>query len=146
KLTVDVWEVIETAATKPFGFMKFLPGPGLGGRCIPIDPHSLASKMRGRNYKTPSLDLAGRLNSALPVFWAREPPDTLNDTGRAVKGARVLVLGVAYKRDIDDLRESPALDIIRLIEQQGAAVDYHDPFVREFTEDGHAGRSVALTP
>jgi UDP-N-acetyl-D-glucosamine dehydrogenase len=146
KLGVDVWEVIEAAATKPFGFMKFLPGPGLGGHCIPIDPHYLAWKMRGLNYKTRFIDLAGELNTEMPVFWVRKLQDTLNDTGRAVKGSRVLVLGVAYKRDIDDLRESPALDIIRLIEQQGAAVDYHDPFVRQFTEDGHTRRSVALTP
>jgi UDP-N-acetyl-D-glucosamine dehydrogenase len=146
KLGVDVWEVIEAAATKPFGFMKFLPGPGLGGHCIPIDPHYLAWKMRGLNYKTRFIDLAGELNTEMPVFWVRKLQDTLNDTGRAVKGSRVLVLGVAYKRDIDDLRESPALDIIRLIEQQGATVDYHDPFVRQFTEDGHTRRSVALTP
>jgi UDP-N-acetyl-D-glucosamine dehydrogenase len=145
KLGVDVWEVIEAAATKPFGFMKFLPGPGLGGHCIPIDPHYLAWKMRGLNYKTRFIDLAGELNTEMPVFWVRKLQDTLNDTGRAVKGSRVLVLGVAYKRDIDDLRESPALDIIRLIEQQGATVDYHDPFVRQFTEDGHTRRSVALT-
>jgi UDP-N-acetyl-D-glucosamine dehydrogenase len=146
KLGVDVWEVIEAAATKPFGFMKFLPGPGLGGHCIPIDPHYLAWKMRGLNYKTRFIDLAGELNTEMPVFWVRKLQDTLNDQGRAVKGSRVLVLGVAYKRDIDDLRESPALDIIRLIEQQGATVDYHDPFVREFTEDGHTHRSVDLTP
>jgi UDP-N-acetyl-D-glucosamine dehydrogenase len=146
KLGVDVWEVIEAAATKPFGFMKFLPGPGLGGHCIPIDPHYLAWKMRGLNYKTRFIDLAGELNTEMPVFWVRKLQDTLNDTGRAVKGSRVLVLGVAYKRDIDDLRESPALDIIRLIEQQGATVDYHDPFVRQFTEEGHTRRSVALTP
>ncbi len=145
KLGVDVWEVIEAAATKPFGFMKFLPGPGLGGHCIPIDPHYLAWKMRGLNYKTRFIDLAGELNTEMPVFWVRKLQDALNDTGRAVKGSRVLVLGVAYKRDIDDLRESPALDIIRLIEQQGATVDYHDPYVREFTEDGHTRRSVPLT-
>ncbi|HSE28346.1 MAG TPA: nucleotide sugar dehydrogenase [Gemmatimonadales bacterium] len=146
KLGVDVWEVIEAAATKPFGFMKFLPGPGLGGHCIPIDPHYLAWKMRGLNYKTRFIDLAGELNTEMPVFWVRKLQDTLNMTGRAVKGSRVLVLGVAYKRDIDDLRESPALDIIRLIEQQGATVDYHDPYVRQFTEDGHTRHSVALTP
>ncbi len=143
KLGVDVWEVIEAAATKPFGFMKFLPGPGLGGHCIPIDPHYLAWKMRGLNYKTRFIDLAGELNTEMPVFWVRKLQDALN---QAVKGSRVLVLGVAYKRDIDDLRESPALDIIRLIEQQGATVDYHDPHVREFTEDGHTLRSVPLTP
>jgi UDP-N-acetyl-D-glucosamine dehydrogenase len=146
KLGVDVWEVIEAAATKPFGFMKFLPGPGLGGHCIPIDPHYLAWKMRGLNYKTRFIDLAGELNTEMPVFWVRKVVDALNDRGRAVRGANILVLGVAYKRDIDDIRESPALDIIRLLEQQGARVTYHDPHVPAFSEDGHEYRSVPLTP
>jgi UDP-N-acetyl-D-glucosamine dehydrogenase len=146
KLGVDVWEVIEAAATKPFGFMKFLPGPGLGGHCIPIDPHYLAWKMRGLNYKTRFIDLAGELNTEMPVFWVRKVTEALNEQGRAVRGASVLVLGVAYKRDIDDLRESPALDIIRLLEQQGARVSYHDPHVPAFREDGHEYRSVPLAP
>jgi UDP-N-acetyl-D-glucosamine dehydrogenase len=146
KLGVDVWEVIEAAATKPFGFMKFLPGPGLGGHCIPIDPHYLAWKMRGLNYKTRFIDLAGELNTEMPLFWVRKVAEALNLQGRAVRGASVLVLGVAYKRDIDDIRESPALDIIRLLEGQGARVSYHDPHVPCFTEDGHDYRSVALTP
>ena len=146
KLGVDVWEVIEAAATKPFGFMKFLPGPGLGGHCIPIDPHYLAWKMRGLNYKTRFIDLAGELNTEMPVFWVRKVVEALNDRGRAVRGANILVLGVAYKRDIDDIRESPALDIIRLLEQQGARVTYHDPHVAAFSEDGHEYRSVPLTP
>jgi UDP-N-acetyl-D-glucosamine dehydrogenase len=146
KLGVDVWEVIEAAATKPFGFMKFLPGPGLGGHCIPIDPHYLAWKMRGLNYKTRFIDLAGELNTEMPVFWVRKVAEALNEHGRALKGANVLVLGVAYKRDIEDLRESPALDIIRLLEQQGARVTYHDPHVPSFREDGHEYSSVPLTP
>jgi UDP-N-acetyl-D-glucosamine dehydrogenase len=146
KLGVDVWEVIEAAATKPFGFMKFLPGPGLGGHCIPIDPHYLAWKMRGLNYKTRFIDLAGELNTEMPLFWVRKVAEALNLQGRAVRGASVLVLGVAYKRDIDDIRESPALDIIRLLEGQGARVSYHDSHVPCFTEDGHEYRSVALTP
>ncbi|HET8624723.1 MAG TPA: nucleotide sugar dehydrogenase [Gemmatimonadales bacterium] len=145
KLGVDVWEVIEAAATKPFGFMKFLPGPGLGGHCIPIDPHYLAWKMRGLNYKTRFIDLAGELNTEMPVFWVRKVTEALNGAGRAVRGAKVLVLGVAYKRDIDDIRESPALDIIRLLEQQGAVVTYHDPHVPVLREDGREYRSVALT-
>jgi UDP-N-acetyl-D-glucosamine dehydrogenase len=145
KLGVDVWEVIEAAATKPFGFMKFLPGPGLGGHCIPIDPHYLAWKMRGLNYKTRFIDLAGEVNTEMPVFWVRKVGEALNDRGRSVKGAKVLVLGVAYKRNIDDLRESPALDIIRLLEQQGATVRYHDPYVASFEENGHQMQSVALT-
>jgi UDP-N-acetyl-D-glucosamine dehydrogenase len=145
KLDVDVWEVIEAAATKPFGFMKFLPGPGLGGHCIPIDPHYLAWKMRGLNYKTRFIDLAGELNSEMPLFWVRKLMETLNDHGKAIKGARVLVLGVAYKKDIEDLRESPALDILVLLHQYGAAVEYHDPYVAKFSEGGHDYKSVPLT-
>jgi UDP-N-acetyl-D-glucosamine dehydrogenase len=146
KLGVDVWEVIEAAATKPFGFMKFLPGPGLGGHCIPIDPHYLAWKMRGLNYKTRFIDLAGELNTEMPMFWVRKLAEALNGMGKAVRGASVLVLGVAYKRDIDDIRESPALDIIRLLEGQGARVTYSDPHVPRFREDGQEFRSVELTP
>ena len=145
KLGVDVWEVIEAAATKPFGFMKFLPGPGLGGHCIPIDPHYLAWKMRGLNYKTRFIDLAGELNTEMPVFWVRKVGDALNEAGKAVRGSSVLVLGVAYKRDIEDLRESPALDIIRLLQGQGARVSYHDPYVPRYQEDGHQLESVPLT-
>ena len=144
KLGVDVWEVIEAAATKPFGFMKFLPGPGLGGHCIPVDPHYLAWKMRGLNYKTRFIDLAGEVNTEMPLFWVRKVAEALNGQGKAVRGAAVLVLGVAYKRDIDDIRESPALDIIRLLEGQGARVSYADPHVPRFTENGHEFRSVAL--
>ena len=143
KLGVDVWEVIEAAATKPFGFMKFLPGPGLGGHCIPIDPHYLAWKMRGLNYKTRFIDLAGEVNTEMPLYWVRKAAEALNGAGKAVRGSRVLVLGVAYKRDIDDIRESPALDIIRLLEQQGANVLYYDPYVPQFREDGHEFRSTA---
>jgi UDP-N-acetyl-D-glucosamine dehydrogenase len=146
KLGVDVWEVIDAAATKPFGFMKFLPGPGLGGHCIPIDPHYLAWKMRGLNYKTRFIDLAGELNTEMPLFWVRKVAETLNGQGKAVRGATVLVLGVAYKPDIDDIRESPALDIIRLLEGQGAQVSYADPHVPAFSEDGREFRAVALTP
>jgi UDP-N-acetyl-D-glucosamine dehydrogenase len=145
KLGVNVWEVIEAASTKPFGFMKFLPGPGLGGHCIPIDPHYLAWKMRGLNYKTRFIDLAGELNTEMPLFWVRKVAEALNNQGKAVKGAAVLVLGVAYKRDIDDIRESPALDIIRLLEGQGARVAYSDPHVPCFSENGQEHRSVPLT-
>jgi UDP-N-acetyl-D-glucosamine dehydrogenase len=145
KLGVDVWEVIDAAATKPFGFMKFSPGPGLGGHCIPIDPHYLAWKMRGLNYKTRFIDLAGELNTEMPAFWVRKVSDALNESGKPVRGSSVLVLGVAYKKDIEDLRESPALDIIRLLEQNGAKVSYHDPFVPKFEEDGHGFASVPLS-
>ncbi len=145
KLGVDVWEVIEAAATKPFGFMKFLPGPGLGGHCIPIDPHYLAWKMRGLNYKTRFIDLAGEINSEMPMFWVRKLMESLNESGKAIRGAKVLVLGVAYKKDIDDLRESPALDILVLLHQYGADVSYHDPYVATFSEGGHDYKSVPLT-
>jgi UDP-N-acetyl-D-glucosamine dehydrogenase len=144
KLGVNVWEVIEAASTKPFGFMKFLPGPGLGGHCIPVDPHYLAWKMRGLNYKTRFIDLAGELNTEMPLFWVRKVAEALNLRGKAVRGAAVLVLGVAYKRDIDDIRESPALDIIRLLEGQGARVAYSDPHVPCFSENGREYRSVPL--
>ncbi len=145
KLDVDVWEVIDAAATKPFGFMKFTPGPGLGGHCIPIDPHYLAWKMRGLNYKTRFIDIAGEVNSEMPLFWVRKTIDTLNMNGKAMRDANVLVVGVAYKKDIDDMRESPALDIIKLLEQYGARVSYHDPFVAALVENGHRFASVPLT-
>ncbi|MEY4607822.1 MAG: hypothetical protein RL625_39, partial [Gemmatimonadota bacterium] len=111
RLGVDIWEVIEAAATKPFGFMKFTPGPGIGGHCIPLDPHYLAWKMRSLNYKTRFIDLASEVNSSMPDFVVEKVALALNDEGKAVKGSAVLVLGVAYKRDIDDMRESPALDV-----------------------------------
>jgi UDP-N-acetyl-D-glucosamine dehydrogenase len=145
KLGVDVWEVIEAAATKPFGFMKFLPGPGLGGHCIPIDPHYLAWKMRGLNYKTRFVDLAGEVNTEMPLFWIRKVTDQLNSQGKAVRGSKVLVMGVAYKRDVEDVRESPALDIINLLEGQGAEVMYHDPYVPKLERDGKTQSSVPLT-
>jgi len=145
KLGVDVWEVIDAAATKPFGFMKFLPGPGLGGHCIPIDPHYLAWKMRGLNYKTRFIDLAGELNSEMPMFWVRKLMDRLNESRKSIKGAKVLVVGVAYKRDISDLRESPALDILLLLHQYGAEVSYHDPYVARFSEGGFDFHSDPLT-
>ncbi len=146
KLGVDVWEVIEAASTKPFGFMKFLPGPGLGGHCIPIDPHYLAWKMRGLNYKTRFIDLAGEVNTEMPLFWVRKMAEALNEHAKAVRGASVLILGIAYKRDIDDIRESPALDIIKLLEGQGAKVSYHDPHVPSFRDDSRQFHSVPLTP
>ena len=137
KLGVNVWEVIDAAATKPFGFMKFTPGPGIGGHCIPLDPHYLAWKMRTLNYKTRFIDLASEINSEMPAIVVHKVAKALNDARKAVNGSKVLVLGVAYKKNIDDMRESPALDVMRLLEEQGAEVSYHDPFVSRFTEDGH---------
>ncbi len=144
RLGVNVWEVIDAAATKPFGFMKFTPGPGIGGHCIPLDPHYLAWKMRTLNYRTRFIDVASEINSQMPDFVVEKVAQALNDVRKAVKGSRVLVSGVAYKRDIDDIRESPALDVIRLLEGRGATVVYHDPFIPAFTEDDHERKSVAL--
>ena len=142
KLGVDVWEVIDAAATKPFGFMKFTPGPGIGGHCIPLDPHYLAWKMRTLNYKTRFIDLASEINSNMPEYVVEKVAAALNEIRKAVRGSRLLVLGVAYKRDIDDVRESPALDVIRLLEDRGAHVEFHDPFVAEFREEeGIAARA-----
>src|SRR5215203_4549408 len=137
KLGVNVWEVIEAAATKPFGFMKFTPGPGIGGHCIPLDPHYLAWKMRTLNYKTRFIDLASEINSEMPALVVDKVSVALNDDRKAVNGSRIIVVGVAYKKDIDDIRESPALDVIRLLEERGADVVYHDPFVPVLREEGH---------
>jgi len=145
KLGVDVWEVIDAAATKPFGFMKFTPGPGVGGHCIPLDPHYLAWKMRTLNYKTRFIELAGEMNAEMPEYGVAKVADRLNDAGKAVRGSTVLVLGVAYKKDIDDIRESPALDVIRLLQQRGANICYHDPHIPHLHEDGLDLRSTALT-
>jgi UDP-N-acetyl-D-glucosamine dehydrogenase len=132
-----VWEVIDAAGTKPFGFMKFTPGPGIGGHCIPLDPHYLAWKMRTLNYKTRFIDLASEINSEMPRLVVDKVSVALNDDRKAVNGSRVLVVGVAYKKDIDDIRESPALDVIRLLEERGADVVHHDPFIPRFRDDDH---------
>jgi UDP-N-acetyl-D-glucosamine dehydrogenase len=143
KLGLDAWEVIDAAATKPFGFMRFTPGPGLGGHCIPIDPLYLSWKMKGLNYTARFIELASDVNTAMPRYWVQKAQDALNDAGKAVRGSRVLVLGVAYKRDISDMRESPALDIIRLLQEKGAQVQYHDPHVPAFEDHGLAMTSEA---
>jgi UDP-N-acetyl-D-glucosamine dehydrogenase len=137
RLGIDVWEVIDAAATKPFGFMKFTPGPGLGGHCIPLDPHYLSWKMRTLAFKTRMIELASEINSEMPAFVVGKVADALNDVRKAVKGSRVLILGVAYKKDIDDLRESPALEVIRLLQDRGADVQFHDPFCPTIKDDGH---------
>jgi UDP-N-acetyl-D-glucosamine dehydrogenase len=142
RLGVDVWEVIEAAATKPFGFMKFTPGPGIGGHCIPLDPHYLAWKMRSLNYKTRFIDLASEINSAMPEFVVEKVSKALNEHRKPLNGSRVMLVGVAYKRDTDDVRESPALDVMRLLEERGAEVVYHDPFVDRVTENGRERHSI----
>jgi len=129
RLGVDVWEVIDAAATKPFGFMKFTPGPGLGGHCIPIDPLYLSWKMKSFNYNARFIELASEINTNMPRYVVSRVMEALNDRSKALKGSRVLVLGVAYKPDIDDVRESPALDVIGLLQKKGAQVEYHDPYI-----------------
>ena len=142
RLGIDVWEVIDAAATKPFGFMKFTPGPGLGGHCIPIDPLYLSWKLRSLNYTARFIELASEINLGMPRYVARKVQDALNEQGKALKGSKVLVLGVAYKPDIDDLRESPALDVIGLLEQSGSHVSYHDPYIPAIKEDEFELQSV----
>jgi UDP-N-acetyl-D-glucosamine dehydrogenase len=150
-LGVDVWGVIDAAATKPFGFMKFTPGPGLGGHCIPLDPHYLSWKMRTLAFKTRLIELASEINSEMPAFVVRKVADSLNDVSKPLRGSRVLLLGVAYKRDIDDLRESPALEIVRMLQEKGAKVSFHDAYCPVIEDDGHTPlqglpmRSVPLT-
>jgi len=130
RLGVDVWEVIDAAATKPFGFMKFTPGPGLGGHCIPIDPLYLSWKLRSINYTARFIELASEINSNMPRFVVGKISDALNNRSKPIKGSQILVLGAAYKPDIDDIRESPALDVIGLLIQKGALVSYHDPYIK----------------
>jgi UDP-N-acetyl-D-glucosamine dehydrogenase len=130
RLSVDVWEVIEAAATKPFGFMKFTPGPGLGGHCIPIDPLYLSWKMKSFNYNARFIELASEINTNMPRYVVSRVMEALNDRSKPLKGSRVLILGAAYKPDIDDVRESPALDVIGLLQKKGAVVEYHDPYIQ----------------
>ena len=129
RLSVDVWEVIDAAASKPFGFMKFTPGPGLGGHCIPIDPLYLSWKMKSFNYNARFIELASEINTNMPRYVVSRILEAMNDRGKHLKGSKVLVLGVAYKPDIDDVRESPALDVIGLMRKKGAIVEYHDPYI-----------------
>jgi UDP-N-acetyl-D-glucosamine dehydrogenase len=137
KLGLDVWEVIDAAATKPYGFMKFTPGPGIGGHCIPLDPHYLAWKLKTLNYNARFIQLAGEINSEMPHYWMDKVQDALNEVGKPLKRSYILVLGVAYKKDIDDVRESPALDIIELLRIKGADVRYHDPYIPSIAHNGH---------
>jgi UDP-N-acetyl-D-glucosamine dehydrogenase len=136
RMKVDVWEVIDAAATKPFGFMKFQPGPGLGGHCIPIDPFYLSWKAREFDFWTEFIELAGKVNENMPYFCVEKLHRALNTRGKSLNGAKVLVLGVAYKADIDDLRESPSLKVIRLLRAHGADVAYHDTYCPELPEFG----------
>jgi UDP-N-acetyl-D-glucosamine dehydrogenase len=150
RLGISVWEVVDAAATKPFGFMPFYPGPGLGGHCIPIDPFYLSWKVKEVGFEARFIELAGHVNGAMPQYVADKVTEALNSQSKAVRGSTVLVLGVSYKRDIDDVRESPALDVMAVLHDKGAEVRYHDPYVpklpaREWRGD-HDLASVALTP
>jgi UDP-N-acetyl-D-glucosamine dehydrogenase len=145
RLNLDVWEVIDAAATKPFGFMPFYPGPGLGGHCIPIDPHYLSWKLKTLNYYAKFIELASEINSNMPHYVVTRIVDALNSLQKSVNGSRILILGIAYKRDISDVRESPALDIINLLQDKGAQVIYHDPHAPEVHLDHGVLRSVTLT-
>ncbi len=143
RLGVDVWEVIEAAASKPFGFMKFTPGPGLGGHCIPIDPLYLSWKMKTFNYNAHFIELASEINTNMPRYVVNRVMEAMNERGKVLKGAKCLVLGAAYKPDIDDIRESPALDVIGLLQKKGAEVSYHDPYIPHLhTHDGPEMNSV----
>lgn len=142
RLGVDVWEVIEAAATKPFGFMKFTPGPGLGGHCIPIDPLYLSWKLKTLNYTARFIELASEINTNMPRYVVQLTQDALNEHHKPLKDSQVLVLGAAYKPDIDDLRESPALDVIGLLKKKGALVSYHDPYIPKIRHDGWELHSV----
>jgi len=144
RLDVDIWEVIEAADTKPFGFMRFTPGPGLGGHCIPVDPHYLSWKMRTLDYRARFIELASEVNAEMPHFVVRKVQEALNEGRRSVNGSIVLIVGVAYKPDVSDIRESPAMAIIAELERLGAEVRYHDPMVPEFAEEGRSFRSVSL--
>jgi UDP-N-acetyl-D-glucosamine dehydrogenase len=150
RLGVSVWEVVEAAATKPFGFMPFYPGPGLGGHCIPIDPFYLSWKVREVGFEARFIELAGHVNSAMPHHVVDKVADALNSHGKAIRGSKVLVMGVSYKRDIDDMRESPAIDIIATLQRKGATVSFHDPYVTASIlpdpPGGTAVPSTALTP
>jgi len=150
RMGIDVWEVIRAASSKPFGFMPFYPGPGLGGHCIPIDPFYLTWKAKEVDYQTKFIELAGEINTFMPYYVREKTVTALNERGKSIKGARVLVLGLAYKKDIDDSRESPSLKIISLFRAKGAKVSYNDPFIpklaghREYP--GMELTSVPLTP
>jgi UDP-N-acetyl-D-glucosamine dehydrogenase len=146
KLNIDVWEVIHAASTKPFGFMPFYPGPGLGGHCIPVDPHYLSWKLKTLNYTARFIELASEINTSMPLYVIDKITDALNDASKAVRGSRIVVLGVAYKRNVNDVRESPALDVIELLRQKGADVVYHDPHVPTLRlEAGHIMESCAYS-
>jgi UDP-N-acetyl-D-glucosamine dehydrogenase len=143
RMGINVWEVIDAAATKPFGFMPFYPGPGLGGHCIPIDPFYLSWKTKQAGIEARFIELAGYINGQMPAFVVDKVQNALNEHCKPLKGSKVHVLGVAYKRDIDDVRESPALDIIHLLKQRGAQVTYSDPWIPQINDHGIVMQATA---
>lgn len=149
RMGIDIWEVIEASSTKPFGFMPFYPGPGLGGHCIPIDPFYLSWKAKEYDFSTRFIELAGQINTGMPEYVVARTIEGLNTNGKCMKASKILVLGIAYKKDTDDTRESPALEIICMLKDRGAKVDYHDPHVPSFSGMRHypglSMRSVTLT-
>lgn len=145
KLGLDVWEVVEAASTKPYGFMPFYPGPGMGGHCIPVDPMYLSWKLRTLNYRARFIELAAEVDSQMPYHVVTKISDALNDERKALKGSQILVLGVAYKPNVNDVRESPALDVIHLLQEKGAEVSYHDPYVSSVELEDLQLQSVGLT-
>jgi UDP-N-acetyl-D-glucosamine dehydrogenase len=146
RMGLDIWEVIEAASTKPFGFQAFHPGPGLGGHCIPVDPYYLSWKAKEWDFQTRFIELAGDINNAMPYHVVSSVTRALNQKGKALKGAKVLVLGVAYKKDIDDLRESPALTIIELLQKDGAQVSYNDPYFPLIGKGRHYDLQMKCVP
>jgi UDP-N-acetyl-D-glucosamine dehydrogenase len=145
RMDIDVWEVIDAAKTKPFGFMPFYPGPGLGGHCIPIDPHYLSWKARQHGFECRFIELAGHINSSMPDYVVERVAEALNSVKKPINGSRVHILGVAYKRDVNDMRESPALDVITLLGKREATLSYTDPWVPELRTDGRALTSIELS-
>jgi len=139
RMQIDIWEVIDAAATKPFGFMPFYPGPGVGGHCIPVDPYYLSWKAREYDFYTKFIELAAEVNSSMPFFTVNRIAEALNRQGKPLQGARILVLGVAFKRDIDDPRNAPALEVMKTLLARGAEVSYHDPHVPEVRLDAARG-------
>jgi UDP-N-acetyl-D-glucosamine dehydrogenase len=144
RMDIDVWEVIDAAGTKPFGFMPFYPGPGLGGHCIPIDPYYLSWKARQSGFEARFIELAGQVNASMPEHVVSIIGEALNQQRKPVNGSRVHVLGVAYKKNVGDLRESPALDVIELVRRRGGVISYTDPFVPRLQHDGRAFASLSL--
>ncbi len=145
KIGISVWEVVDAAATKPFGYMPFYPGPGIGGHCIPLDPYYLANKAREYDFHTRFIELAAEINEEMPYHVVSAVMEALNTHGKTLKGAEILVLGVAYKKDVEDMRESPSLKVIQLLREKGAEVYYNDPYIPEIHVLGGTLRSVKLS-